>query len=34
MHKLLYREGLTFEQAREAIEALGREAPDAPPTWR
>ena len=29
MHRLLYREGKTFEQAREAIEALGREAPHA-----
>jgi UDP-N-acetylglucosamine acyltransferase len=29
MHKLLYREGKTFEQAREAIEGLGREAPHA-----
>jgi UDP-N-acetylglucosamine acyltransferase len=29
MHKLLYREGRTLEQAREAIEALGREQPQA-----
>jgi UDP-N-acetylglucosamine acyltransferase len=29
MHKLLYREGKTFEQAREAIVALGRESPHA-----
>ena len=29
MHKLLYREGKTFQQAREAIEALGREEPHA-----
>jgi UDP-N-acetylglucosamine acyltransferase len=29
MHKLLYREGKTFEQARAAIEALGGEAPHA-----
>jgi UDP-N-acetylglucosamine acyltransferase len=29
MHKLLYREGKTFEQAREAITALSREAPHA-----
>jgi len=26
MHKLLYREGKTFEQAREAIAAMGRES--------
>jgi UDP-N-acetylglucosamine acyltransferase len=29
MHRLLYREGKTFEQARAAIEALGLEAPHA-----
>lgn len=29
MHRLLYREGRTLEQAREAIEALGREQPAA-----
>jgi UDP-N-acetylglucosamine acyltransferase len=29
MHKLLYREGKTFEQAREAIAALGRESAQA-----
>lgn len=29
MHKLLYREGKTFEQAREAINALAQEAPHA-----
>jgi len=29
MHRLLYRDGKTFEQAREAIDALGREAPHA-----
>lgn len=29
MHRLLYREGKTFDQARAAIEALGQEAPHA-----
>jgi UDP-N-acetylglucosamine acyltransferase len=29
MHRLLYREGKTFEQARAAIEALASEAPHA-----
>ncbi|HEY8708557.1 MAG TPA: acyl-ACP--UDP-N-acetylglucosamine O-acyltransferase [Burkholderiaceae bacterium] len=29
MHRLLYRDGLTFEQAREAIDALAAEQPGA-----
>ena len=29
MHKLLYRQGLTLEQAREAIQALAAQAPEA-----
>ena len=29
MHRLLYRNGLTFEQARAAIDALGAEMPEA-----
>ena len=29
MHRLLYRDGLTFEQARVAIDALGAELPQA-----
>ena len=29
MHRLLYRNGLTFDAAREAIDALGAEMPDA-----
>lgn len=29
MHKLLYREGRTLDQAKDAIEALGREQPHA-----
>ena len=29
MHKLLYRQGLTLEQARSAIQALAEQAPDA-----
>ena len=29
MHRLLYRSGLTFEQAREAIAALAAEMPQA-----
>ncbi|MFT4242794.1 MAG: acyl-ACP--UDP-N-acetylglucosamine O-acyltransferase [Acidovorax sp.] len=29
MHKLLYRQGLTLEQAREAIQALAEQVPDA-----
>ena len=29
MHKLLYRQGLTLEQAREAIQALAGQAPEA-----
>jgi len=29
MHRLLYRQGRTLEEAREAIAALGRETPDA-----
>src|SRR3954469_11811626 len=31
MHKVLYREGKTLEQARAAIEALAQEAPEAAP---
>jgi UDP-N-acetylglucosamine acyltransferase len=29
MHRLLYREGKTLEQARSAIEALAQEVPEA-----
>ena len=29
MHRLLYRDGLTLEQARERIAALGAQAPEA-----
>jgi UDP-N-acetylglucosamine acyltransferase len=29
MHRLLYRDGKTFEQAKEAIAALGAEQPQA-----
>jgi UDP-N-acetylglucosamine acyltransferase len=31
MHKAIYRDGLTLEQARERIAALARETPEAAP---